>query len=114
MKERISFELLPDFLSVITAALRHKQDPIIMAALRISRSVNTKFRAKIDETLRGAQFAANGVDLAMEARVEKCREIQGHFEMVLSSAAPLAIRKDPVGDEARFVLAEIPSTVRKR
>lgn len=109
MKERVSFELLPDFLELLHAATRHQQDPILLAALRIARSMNTKFRAKIDEVLRGAQYRAGGVDLAMEARIDNCKKIQSIFEEILNVASALSIRKDPVGDEARTVLSEITS-----
>jgi katanin p80 WD40 repeat-containing subunit B1 len=112
MKERVTFDILPEFLMLLVGALGHKQDPIALAALRAARSMNTKFRPKIDETLRGAQFAT-GVDLAMEARIERCREVQTHFEEILSCATAYSLRKDAVGDEARIVVNEVPSLRRR-
>jgi katanin p80 WD40 repeat-containing subunit B1 len=112
MKERVTFDILPDYLALLLGALEHKQDPIQLAALRAARSMNTKFRPKIDETLRGAQYST-GVDLAMEARVERCREVQTQFEDILSVATACSLKKDAVGDEARIVLNEVPSLRRR-
>ena len=108
MKERITLELLPTLLFLVVFVLgSQKTEQSITHSIRVVRSMNSKFRAKMDEVLRGAAIRT-GVDLSMEARIEKCKALMKQFDDVHVAVRPFALRKDNVGEEARTLLSELP------
>ena len=113
MKEKITAELLVDLLSILSTVLQtqFKSEPTVIAALRVARSMNTKFRAKVEEHQRAAMFAANGVDLAMEARLERFRAAQKKFDEIAAFATTKVNDRGSVGEEARTLLSEMPAPV---
>jgi katanin p80 WD40 repeat-containing subunit B1 len=115
MKEKITVELLPDLMGIIVSALnshgQQRSEPTVVAALRVARSMNTKFRAKLEEHQRAAMFAANGVDLAMEARLERFRATQKRFDEVAQFATARLNDRGTIGEEARSLLSEMPQLV---
>ena len=109
MKERLTLDHLTQLGNLLQYVFqRHAYERALMSSLRLCRSLNTKFRQRIDEGIRGAVHLKNGVDLALEARVEKCRLAQEALDKCGALAAQYVSRGDSVGEEARLLLAELP------
>lgn len=115
MKESLSLEVLPGLLECIRNCVENQRaEHSLVAALKVARTANTRFRSKIDEALRGQQFLGNGVDISMEARIEKARATQSLFDDLYRLASQYVSRGDEVGEEARHLLAELPRPPAKR
>ena len=109
MKERCYIEHLPGVLELVAYVIRtQKTERALTVAIKTARSMNTKFRSKLDDGIRGAQYAGVGVDLNMDGRVERARQAQRAFDDVFMLVGPYATRSDSLGDEAKALITELP------
>jgi katanin p80 WD40 repeat-containing subunit B1 len=109
MKERCYIEHLPSILELVIHVIStQKTERALTVAMKTARSMNTKFRSKLDEALRAAQYGGIGVDLNLDGRVERARQAQRAFDDVFMLVGPYATRSDALGDEAKSLISELP------
>ena len=109
MKERCYIEHLPSILELVIHVIStQKTERALTVAMKTARSMNTKFRSKLDEALRGGQYGGIGVDLNMDGRLERARQAQRAFDDVFMLVGPYATRSDSLGDEAKSLISELP------
>eukprot|EP00796_Vickermania_ingenoplastis_P006158 gene6158-4437_t len=90
MKEKLTLEALPFLLQVVRFTLNENvADELILLGLRTTRSMNTKFRARVEEGIRRARAAQT---------LRNCT----------SSVLVFVTRGDNVGHEARQLIQELP------
>lgn len=109
MKERVNVNVLPRLLEVLKFALTDEQDVAKMAALKVFRSMNNKFRAKMEEARRFAASFRAVNSQAPEAIMQQYYDLAERFEEVALYVHGLQERRDALGEEARAVLAELPT-----
>lgn len=108
MKERMTMEALPDLLDVVQCSLYSSYDPLLLVALRTLRSMNTKFRARVDESQRRnrlSQSCGHNDPLGV-SNAGSCAE---RFGACSGQVAALSKRRDAIGEEARYLIGELPS-----
>jgi len=111
VKEKILIEHIPTLLRLVQLVLQnHRIETFVRAAMQAARYVNAKFRGRIEETLRGASHAAPGVDLSMETRVEKARTCYRLMMELRVLVSQYVARTDDVGEEARVLARDLPSS----
>ena len=106
-KEKLTIEHASSILNLVATMMqRHSQEHVILSGLRLARSVNARFRVRLDEGLRAAKVAV-GVDLNMEARIRISKTTQSACDAVCAAASQFSLRTDTVGEEARCALLEM-------
>ncbi|EAN76964.1 katanin, putative [Trypanosoma equiperdum] len=108
MKERITLSNLSDLLDVVMYALAGERENQLLAALKVLKSMSSKFRPKLDEARRQAPSFRNGEKNSTSLTMEQYYELSAKFDAVASVVQKLGKRKGPVGEEVREVLNEIP------
>jgi katanin p80 WD40 repeat-containing subunit B1 len=110
VKEKLTAEHVASVLRLVQMVLQdHRIEPFVLSAMQALRYVNSKFRGRIEETLRGASAAAPGVDLSMESRLEKARQCYRLMIEVRALVTQYVARPDAVGEEARVLARDLPS-----
>ena len=105
MKEKIVLDNLPQLLEIIkTCMMCTRHENAVLACLRLTRSMNTRHKQRIEEGIRAASHASVGVDLALEARIAKARKAHKALDEVVQCAQEYVSRKDAVGEEARLLI----------
>ncbi|KEG10832.1 putative katanin [Trypanosoma grayi] len=114
MKERINVSNLPGLLNVLGYALKSEQESLLLAALKVVRSMNSRFRAKMDEARRFAASFKNVDAKTPETIMQQYYELSARFENLAVLVYELQGRKGQVGEEACEVLDELPAVTRVR
>lgn len=110
VKEKVTVEHVPTLLRLVQMVLQeHHVEAFVISALQALRYVNSKFRGRIEETLRGATAAAPGVDLSMESRLDKARQCYRLLCEVRALVTQFVARPDAVGEEARVLARDLPN-----
>lgn len=107
MKEKIPIGAVADMCDILGTALQASDPQVLHAAVRMLRSLNTKFRARVEEAQRRARNSqSNGRaddPLGAESATALCR-----LREAGAWVQPLAEREDAIGREARSLLSELP------
>eukprot|EP00758_Cryptobia_borreli_P002469 Tbor_TRINITY_DN3053_c0_g1::TRINITY_DN3053_c0_g1_i1::g.17415::m.17415/K18643/KATNB1; katanin p80 WD40 repeat-containing subunit B1 len=107
LKERITLENLPDILHLVAHVLQTKKtEPALLTAIRVAKSMNTKFRSRLEELKGAAVHADTGVDLSMEARIEQSKQSLSTFAHIFSIIGPYCDKSGSVGEECRLLMSE--------
>ncbi|ESL11623.1 katanin [Trypanosoma rangeli SC58] len=109
MKERVSITNFPDLLDLLAYALNDSEESLLVAAVKVFRSMNNKFRAKMDEARRFTASFRNVDAGGLEAMMRQYKELNTKFEEVATLVYNLHDRKGPVGEEVRGALHELPN-----
>ncbi|CCW68960.1 unnamed protein product [Phytomonas sp. Hart1] len=105
MKEKVPLDAVGELLEVVQYALQSPDDPLVLMALRTLRSVNTKFRARLEEGQRRARaHHGGGSNDAQRTSNGTCILKLGQCAIQVLS---LTQRSDAIGDEARRVIPEL-------
>jgi hypothetical protein len=108
MRERLTLEHVPGLLELVRLCLEHQcYEESIRACFQLTRVLYTRFGAKVEEGLRAAVHAKTGVDLALDARIERAVAASAGFERLRHIASQYVIRRDAVGEEARALCSEV-------
>ncbi|KPA86577.1 putative katanin [Leptomonas pyrrhocoris] len=108
MKEKLSTDALAGIVELVQIALSTDYEPLVLLGLRTLRSTVTRFRVRVEEARRRArssQSTGHNDPLGMAQHQRIMEKLAACTEGVLS----LSQRRDAVGEEARSVVADLPS-----
>ncbi|CCW61352.1 unnamed protein product [Phytomonas sp. EM1] len=104
MKEKLTVDSVAELLVVLQYALQSPDDSLAVMGLRTLRSVNTKFRARLEEAQRRARvLGGGGSNDPPSSNSESVLKLGQCAMQVLS----LTSRQDGIGDEARRIIPEL-------
>jgi katanin p80 WD40 repeat-containing subunit B1 len=102
--DRVTLDSLPTVLRTACAVLsKHEQERYAAASYEVSRVLWSRFKDRINETIRGVRLSP-GVDLALEERSKKCANALTYFEELQGKATAAAARNDSAGESAKAFL----------
>ncbi|ORC91988.1 putative katanin [Trypanosoma theileri] len=108
MKERIKINTLPDLLDILLYALKNEQESLLLNGLKVFGSMNSRFRAQMDEARRFAASFRNVDPGAQKSIMQQYHEVSLKFDDVALLVYELKDKKGAVGELAREVLNELP------
>jgi len=109
MKEKVSFDNITMLLGIVSRILsgHNRFERYLIVTFKTARTLHGIFVSRIESVLRAEKHMGIGVDISMEARLEKARSAKKVLENITKQVAEYINRPDQVGEEARLCAAEL-------